>query len=397
MQALERLHAAWQAETHIGRKACLQAQKASWQIRWGDEEAARSASSELRRAFAGQEFPRLSATLCLVDGLLLDRQGLRLQANDRFLRAKQMAQVCAVAEVQAWSGAWLAHQYGQLEQWALCAPTLCEVLSTVQRGHSEALWRVALTAANVFMRAGWPALAQTWYARAREQASRAGDGLAMGQVLHDVAVAQVERFRRLAPLGALSSGPPLPQGDLAAAESLVAAASNYVSISKSPALRALRPRLQWAQASLSMWRGASDLALQTLARLTAPGRAQGEALSADLLLQCQVDQGWCLKDMSTLTALTGFMGSEESWDGPSGVLTSLPTHLRWVTLQTACDVASRHGHSGYDSRGVNPGLSLLHQARDQALADWRLSHQRLRAVLNANRLEPERWGMLYEP
>ena len=88
MQALERLHAAWQAETHIGRKACLQAQKASWQIRWGDEEAARSASSELRRAFAGQEFPRLSATLCLVDGLLLDRQGLRLQANDRFLRAK---------------------------------------------------------------------------------------------------------------------------------------------------------------------------------------------------------------------------------------------------------------------------------------------------------------------
>ena len=388
MQALERLHAAWQAETHAGRKACLQAQKASLQIRWGDEEAGRSASSELRRAFAGQEFPRLSATLCLVDGLLLDRQGLPLEANDRFRRAKQMAEVGAVAEVRAWSGAWLAHQYGQLEQWALCAQTLSEVLSTAQRGHSEALWRVALTAANAFMRAGWPALAQAWYARAREQATRAGDGVAMGQVLHDVAVAQVERFRRLAPFGPLSAGSPLPEGGLCAAESLVAAASNYLSISRSPALRALRPRLEWARASLSVWRGATDSALQTLAGLTAPGCPQGEALSADLRLQCQVDHGWCLNDLSA------FLASEGSWDLPSSLPTNLPTHLRWVTLQTACDAACRNG---YDSHGSSQRLSPLHQARDQALTDWRRSLQRLRAALNANRLEPERWGTLYEP
>lgn len=388
MQALERLHAAWQAETHVGRKAYLQAQKASWQVRWGDDEAGRSTSSELRRAFVGQEFPRLSATLCLVDGLLLDRQGRRHEANDRFRRARQMAEVGAVAEVQVWSGAWLAHQYGQLEQWAWCAKTLAEVLRAAHRGHSEALWRVALTAANAFMRAGWPALAQPWYARAREQASRAGDGVAMGQVLHDVAVAQVERYRRLAPLGVLSSGTPLPEERLTTAESLVTAASNYLAMSKSPALQALRPRVEWARASLSVWRGSSASALQILEALTAPGRPDGEGLSADLLLQCQVDHGRCLMNLSALLA------SELLSQQPSALPTPVPTHMRWMTLQTACDAACGNG---YDSHCSDQDLSRLYLARDQALADWRLSLHRLRAALNANRLEPEQWGMLYEP
>ena len=397
MQALERLQAAWQAETHLGRKACLQAQKASVQVLWGDEAVARAATAELRQTFAGREFPRLSATLCLVDGLLLDRQGRLDQARDRFHRARQLAEVAEACPVAVLSGAWLAQQYSRLEQWSLCAKTLADVLAAAQPHQSDALWRVALTSANACMRAGWSGMAHTWYRRARAQATRCDDGVAMGQVLHDVAIAQVERLRRVF---ALSSPATLCAQDLQAAQTLTNAACNYLALSNSPALRALRPRLQWARACLHVWQGEPALALQVLEPLMRAGLPTDVPSRLDLLTQCQVDRWWCATSLSAPVLGQGMgQGMGQRTDEPDPEVLkhllspAMPIHLRWVMVETACDAERR---SGYDSLAREQPRSELAKARRQAMSDWRLSAQQLRVALNANRLEPDRWEKLYE-
>lgn len=397
MKVLDRIQVELQTEAHAGRKACLQARQAAILVRWGDDAAGREVVKGLRQSFSGREFSQLSATLCLVEGLLLDRDGMHAQAKDRFERAYGLAHGPSHApsstEVRGLAGAWLAHHQAQLEQWERCTATLREVLMAAERGHHEVLARCALTLANMFLWAGWGALASAWFGRAREQSVCEGDGATLGHVLHDTAVGQLERLRWAATLD--------PQftpsaGDLASSRQLIEGAINYMSLTRSPALRALRPRLGLAEATWQVLSGQTPQAWAALTTLPVePNGSCGRSLA-----QWHADRWWCVAHCVTSgnRRLLEHVADLPLSAGPPPGLESLlsqawpPLH-RWRT----CEVALEAGVlSGYDEAWPSPGMNPLRALRSEIRFEGVQSWQRLRAALNANRLEPQRWEMLYE-
>ena len=393
MQALDRIQADLQTEVHAGRKACLQARKASLLVRWGDEAAGRELVRGLRQSFSGQEFSQLSATLCLVEGLLLDRDGMQAPAKDRFERAYGLARAPSSTEVRGLAGAWLAQHQAQLEQWDRCTATLREVLMGAEPGHHEVLARCALTLAKLFLVAGWGALASVWFSRAREQAVRGGDSVTLGHLLHDTAMGQLERLRWAAMLD--------PQftpsaADLESSRQLIEGAINYLSLTRSPALRNLRPRLGLAQSTWQVMSGQYAQAWAGLQGLPAePGGSAGRSPA-----QWHADRWWCIAHCITSDSrglLAQATDMPDVANLPPGLealfLEACPPLQRWRTWEVALEAGAL---SGYDEAWPGPGVNPLRALRSEVRSEGSQSWQRLRAALNASRLEPQRWEMCDE-
>lgn len=391
MQVLDCLDTAWRAEDHATRKACLRARLAAAQARWGDEAASREAVVELRQAFLGREFSELSAALCLVEGLSFERQGAQAQAQDRFQRAHVLAPAGSSDDVRWLAGAWLAQQHAQCGRWGLCASTLREVLQAASPHQHEVLARTALTLANVFLLAGWGALASIWFARARDQAARDADGVTLGHLLHDMATGQVSRLRRIWTGDRSAVGAP----DLVRGQSLLDTARNYLTWSPSPALQDLRLRLQASQISLQLMRGeGAELLCEPEFSASASGSASFHIDAA-----IHIDRWWCVSRQGAYgQGACGLDSREKAWQPDPQVVEALflpswPLPSRWVALETACDAVRA---SGYDEVWSQQLAQRLEAERHHARAAWHQSSHQLRAALNVNRLEPEKWKMLYE-
>lgn len=390
MKVLDRIQADLQTEAHAGRKACLQARKASLLVRWGDEAAGRELVQGLRQSFLGHEFSQLSAALCLVEGQLLDRDGMQAPAKDRFERAYGLSRAPSSSEIRGLAGACLAHYQAQLEQWDRCTTTLREVLMAAEPGHHEVLARCALTLANMFLAAGWGALASVWFSRARAQAAREGDGVTLGHLLHDTAVGQLERLRWAAMLDRQFTP---SAADLESSRQLIEGALNYLSLTRSPALRALRPRLALAQSTWQVMSGQYAQAWAGLKALPAePGGSSGRSLA-----QWHADRWWCIAHCVTSDS-RGLLAQATDLPHvahrPPGLdalwLEAWPPLQRWKTWEVVLEAGAI---SGYDEAWSSPETNPLRALRSEVRSEGSQSWQRLRAALNANRLEPQRWEM----
>lgn len=329
LQHLDKAIAA--APGHL-QAAGLRAQRAVLQARHGQLELAREELTELHQLAFQHPNPQLGAWLHLAEGLMNYFTDFSGGAYEKILRARAIANVAGLREVEALAAAWLAHlAYVKHDITALVEQaTACRALATPQQHGAHSRLAIALGLAHHF--AARPELAQRWYVHARQHAMAEGDDATQSALMYNMAEMRTAHLRRET----------LAHPERATPELLLSADSvaRYDEAVGGSAMGELTPILR-AQilTVLGQFGPARELYEQHLPQAISRGLARlGSSMLADLAW-CRVNSG------QREQALEQARESELELDPTCDVDDRAATHSRLAQVYQAlgdADAAARH-------------------------------------------------------
>ncbi|QPF72301.1 hypothetical protein G8A07_04710 [Roseateles sp. DAIF2] len=178
------------------QSAGLRAQRAVLQARHGQLKAARHELTALHQLAFQHPHPHLGAWLHLAEGLMSYFTDFSGGAYEKLMRARAIAQLAGLAEVEALATAWLAHlAYVRHDIDGLVAHAqACRALAGADQHAAQSRLAIALGLAHHF--AGRVDLTQPWYAKARQHALAEGDDATQSALMYNMAEMRTAHVRR---------------------------------------------------------------------------------------------------------------------------------------------------------------------------------------------------------
>jgi tetratricopeptide (TPR) repeat protein len=311
------------------------AQRAILLARHGQLEAARKELTTLHQLAFQHPHSQLGAWLHLAEGLMSYFTDFSGGAYEKLARARAIAQLAGLREIEALAAAWLAHlAYVRHDIEALVAQAgACRELAAPD--HHAARSRQAMALGLALHFANQPELAQAWYAKARQHAVAEGDDATQSALMYNMAEMRTAHVRREA-----LSHPTRPIPELLlSAESIArydAAVGGSAMAELTPMLRAQILTVRGDYAS------ALELYEQHLPQAISRGLARlGSSMLADL--------AWCQVHLSQRErALQQARESELELDPACDVDDRAATHSRLAQVYEALgdvEAAARHADS----------------------------------------------------
>lgn len=260
----------------------LRAERAVLLARLGDFERARLDLSYLRGLPESSTNPALGAWMWLGEGVLDYFESLNQRARDRVQRARALAGSAKVQRIVALTSAWCAHLDYGVGDYTSMVRNLDDAFRTAAFDNHSALTRACVVVAGAYHCAGSEELAQPWYARARNHATREGDGVSLSSIAYNLAALRIANTRLLEHFGVL---------DKVLAKRALLGVESSAQLDLTVHARALAP-MSWIQRAqilcvLEEFSDALTMFDQHYEDAIAQGLARDEA-------QLQADRAWCL-------------------------------------------------------------------------------------------------------
>lgn len=260
----------------------LRAERAVLLARLGDFERARQDLAFLRGLPDSATNPVLGAWMWLGEGVLDYFESMNQRARDRVQRARALAVSAKSHRLIALTSAWCAHfDYG-VGEFASMAQNLADAFRASAFDNHSALTRACVLVAVSYHFTGAEDLAQPWYARARNHATREGDGVSLSSIAYNLAALRIANTRVLEHFGVL---------DKVLAKRALLGVESSAQLDLTVHARALAPvsSIQRAQILCVLEQFSDALAIfdQHYDEAIAQGMARDEA-------QLQADRAWCL-------------------------------------------------------------------------------------------------------
>jgi tetratricopeptide (TPR) repeat protein len=204
------------------------------------------------------------------------------RARDRVQRARVLAASAKSPRILALTSAWCAHfDYG-VGDFTAMTRNLGDAFRAATYDNHSALTRSCVIVAVAYHATGSEEMAQPWYARARNHATREGDGVSLSSIAYNLAAMRIANTRLLEHFGVL---------DKVVAKRALLGVESSTQLDLTVHARALVP-LSWIQRAqilcvLEEFADALTLFDQHYEDAIAQGLARDEA-------QAQADRAWCL-------------------------------------------------------------------------------------------------------
>jgi tetratricopeptide (TPR) repeat protein len=260
----------------------LRAERAVLLARLGDFDRARQDLAFLRGLPDSSTNPVLGAWMWLGEGVLDFFESMNQRARDRVQRARALAVSAKSQRLIALTSAWCAHfDYG-VGEFTSMVHNLADAFRAAAFDNHSALTRACVMVAVAYHCGGSEELAQPWYARARNHATREGDGVSLSSIAYNLAALRISSTRLLEHFGVL---------DKVLAKRALLGVESSAQLDLTVHARALAPvsSIQRAQilCVLEQFSDALTLFDQHYEEAIAQGLARDEA-------QLQADRAWCL-------------------------------------------------------------------------------------------------------
>jgi hypothetical protein len=184
---IARLDAEIRKTHHPVEAACLRAYRAAQQARIGEQAAAQDEVDSIHAAFDRQPNVAVSAWLCFAEACIAYFGNLSGSARDKMQRALALGNAAQLPRIRALSAAWLAQLDYLHHDFEAMVDHLRLAIDLAGAAQPSALGRACLVVAGAYHHANRLDLAQPWYARARECASREGDEATLSALIHNMA------------------------------------------------------------------------------------------------------------------------------------------------------------------------------------------------------------------
>lgn len=172
--ALETLKASASAASGPGSRAEALAKVGVCLAQLGRTDEAASILSELRLGFSAAQYPRVSIRLMILEGVVSYYESLG-DSSDRIRRAKALAKMARVPDLQAEASVWLAHLSFNFENYPVLAESIADGLDGFSSMDDSHRARLCLTVADVLQYLAERLDASEWYILARILARRVHD------------------------------------------------------------------------------------------------------------------------------------------------------------------------------------------------------------------------------
>lgn len=260
----------------------LRAERAVLLARLGDFDRARQDLAHLRGLPESSTSPVLGAWMWLGEGLLDYFESLNQRARDRVLRARALAVSAKSQRLVALTSAWCAHFDYTVGDFTSMVRNLADAFQSAASNNHSALTRACVIVAVAYHCGGSEELAQPWYARARNHATREGDGVSLSSIAYNLAALRISNARLLEHFGVL---------DKVIAKRALLGVESSAQLDLTVHARALAP-MSWIQRAqilcvLEEYSDALTLLDQHYEDAIAQGLSRDEA-------QLQADRAWCL-------------------------------------------------------------------------------------------------------
>jgi tetratricopeptide (TPR) repeat protein len=322
------------APSHM-QAAGWRTQRAVLLARHGQLEAAREELTALHQLAFQHPHPQLGAWLHLAEGLMSYFTDFSGGAYEKLSRARAIAHMAGLREIEALAAAWLAHlAYVRHDIEALIEQaSTCRTLAAPDQHAARSRLAMALGLAHHF--AGKPELAQAWYTKSRQHAMAEGDDATQSALMYNSAEMRTAEVRREA-----LSDPTRPIPELLLSADSIA---RYDAAVGGSAMGELMPILR---AQILTVRGDYATALELYEQHLPQAIARGLARLGSSML---ADVAWCRVHLSQRDrALQQARESELEIDPACDVDDRAATHSRLAQVYEAlgdADAAARHAVS----------------------------------------------------